>query len=151
MANQIHIYTNNPTSAGTDGTLVSEENAMTTPISAILAVTAATGASKAVKCAVRCDAGYAVSGDTVIKVYKNTNGTYTDDYAGDALLCVDNSYADGDAALAGGSFSTSITLTRVVSTNMIFWVKRTAVAGATPVNDKTAALHVIANGVAATA
>ena len=63
MANQIHIYTNNPTAAGTDGTLVSEENAMTTPISAILAVTAATGASKAVKCAVRCDAGYAVRGD----------------------------------------------------------------------------------------
>lgn len=151
MANQVHLYTNNPTASGTDGTLVSEGNAMTTPISAILAVTADTGMAKAVKCAVRCDAGYAVSGDTVIKVYKNTNGVYTDDYAGDALICVDNSYADGDAALASGTFVTSITLANVISTNMIFWLKRTAAAGATPVNDKTAALHVIANGVAATA
>jgi hypothetical protein len=55
MANQLHIYTNNPTAGKTDGTEASSGTGLT-PISVTL--DASQAEAKAVKCAVRCDTGY---------------------------------------------------------------------------------------------
>lgn len=140
MANQIHIYTNNPTSAGTDGTQVSESGAQTAPVSVTLNATNAE--VKAVKLAIRCDAGYQVSGDTVL--------TLTGTNAAKWALCADNSYADAAAALAGGTFSSSLTLSGVVATNTIFWAKAMSSTDETPVNDKTVSIQAVAT-IAATA
>ena len=63
MANQLHIYTNNPTAGKTDGTEASNGTGLT-PISVTL--DASKAESAAVKCAVRCDEGYKIDGDVAV-------------------------------------------------------------------------------------
>lgn len=71
-----HIYTNNPTAGNTDGTMISENGAMTAPLTVTL--DAAKSESKIIKLAIRCEEGYETIGDTTISIYHdNGNGTYT--------------------------------------------------------------------------
>lgn len=66
MANEyFHLYMNNPTAGGTDGTQVSEDHAFTAPISAVLNATEAE--SRVIKMAIRCVEGFATVGSTVLK------------------------------------------------------------------------------------
>lgn len=145
MANLLHVYMNNPTSGGTDGTAVSEEHAMTAPITSTLTVTAAAGAEVAIKCALRCDSGYQTTGDIALSLssYDSTTKTYTTGYAGGKVkLAADNSYADSAAALAGATWADTLTISDVVgSANKIFWVKLVAAAGDTPIKDGSIAVH----------
>lgn len=84
MSNQyINIYKGNPTAGGTDGTAVSTDGTYTAPVSVVLDV--ATGETKTVKLAIRCDSGYTTSENTVIsadgdrwKFCLTENGTYTE-------------------------------------------------------------------------
>lgn len=70
-----HIYMNNPTAGNQDGTMISEDGAMTAPLS--ITLDAASNESKIVKLAIRCDAGYETIGETVIAPYYNKgDGTY---------------------------------------------------------------------------
>lgn len=146
MANLLHIFMNNPTVGGVDGTQVSEEHTLTSPISATLTVTAEAGAETAIKCALRCDTGYQTTGNVVLSLYSydSSTGKYTagGGTTGNIKLAADNKYTDAEAALAGATWSDSLTITDVIgATNHIFWVKMTAAAGDTPVKDTSVALH----------
>lgn len=140
----LHVYTNNPTASATDGTQVSEEHALTSPISGTLTVTADTGADVAVKCAVRCDSGYQTTGDTVLSfyTYDSTAKTYSAYTGSNYKIAADNNYADATTALSSATWGTTLTISDVIgATNKVFWVKMSAAAGATPVKDTSVAIH----------
>lgn len=74
MANYYHLYTNNPTAGAQDGTIVSENRLMTSPISVVLDATQAE--SKVIKCAIRCEDGYESFGDTLLQPYFYDGSAY---------------------------------------------------------------------------
>ena len=126
MANHLHLYMNNPTAGGTDGTEISS-GSETLPISVTL--DASKAESKAVKIAVRCDVGYLVEGDTLI-YFEGTN-------VAKWSVAADNNYADADTALTYGTWESTLTLATVAASNVIFWVKATSSTGEDPQNDRT--------------
>ncbi|MBR0060758.1 MAG: hypothetical protein IJP68_04675 [Selenomonadaceae bacterium] len=75
MANQfINVYKNNPTEGAKDGTLVSSGGTFTSPISIILSKsTHALASSTTIKLAIRTEAGYKTTGETIIKVADQKN------------------------------------------------------------------------------
>lgn len=76
MANYYHLYTNNPTAGAQDGTIVSENRLMTSPISVML--DALKNESKAIKCAIRCEEGFETAGYVLIQPrYYNGSETVT--------------------------------------------------------------------------
>lgn len=76
MANYYHIYVNNPTVGQTDGTIVSENGLMTSPISVTLDATK--NEKKVIKCAIRCEEGYESTGNIVIKPYYYDGTNYAE-------------------------------------------------------------------------
>ena len=146
MSSYASIYMNNPTAGGTDGTAVSEEHAMTAPISATLTVTTTAGAEAAVKCAIRCNTGYQTLGNTVLSLYSYDSTTKTYSAGGGTTgkfrLAADNAYTSPSAALAGAAWSDTLTISSTVGgTNTIFWVRMTADAGDAPIKDSSVAIH----------
>ncbi|MFL0197394.1 hypothetical protein ACJDU8_17765 [Clostridium sp. WILCCON 0269] len=130
MANLIHVYQGSVTSGGTDGIQVSE-GTETSPI--IVGPLNATNneESAAIKLAIRCDAGYNTSGNTVI----TPTGTTADKWA----LAPDN------AGVAGsfGAYGSALTISSVIgTTNTVFWVKAKAVSTESPSNDTSVDLVV---------
>ena len=85
MANQLHIYYGNPTANATDGTEASSGTELS-PIAVTL--DASQAEAKAVKCAVRCDTGYYIEGNTTISFV----GTNTAKWK----VAEDNNYADAE-------------------------------------------------------
>jgi len=61
----IHLYKNNPTVGGTDGSQVSEGTGLN-PITTNLLNSANNEESSAIKLALRCDAGYKTAGSVII-------------------------------------------------------------------------------------
>ena len=124
MASQLHIYFGNVTSGMRDGTEASSGTELS-PISVTL--DASQSESKAVKCAVRCDTGYYIEGNTTItKIGTN---------AAKWKVAEDNSYADAADALANATWLDTITLANVATRNVIFWVKAMSSSDETPQND----------------
>ena len=124
MVNQLHIYYGNPTAGGTDGTEASSGTELS-PISVTL--DASQAEAKAVKCAVRCDVGYRMEGNTTIQFV----GTNTAKWK----AAVDDNYADDAAALANADWQDRISLSGVMAVNTIFWVKAMSSTDETPQND----------------
>ena len=133
MANHLHLYMNNPTAGATDGTEISS-GTETLPISVTL--DANQSEAKAVKCAVRCDSGYLVDGNTSI-YFEGTN-------AAKWQVAADNNYSNADTALTMAIWSSTLTLSGVAATNKVFWVKASSTAGEDPQNDRT--VDLIAEG-----
>lgn len=106
MANLLKVYTGSPTAGGTNGTEVSEEHVLTSPISASLIVSATTGASAAIKCALRCTSGYQTTGDTALSFKQYSSGAYVAYSGGKYKLAADNGYAE--TAVAGSITHTPI-------------------------------------------
>ena len=130
MASQLHIYFGNVTAGMTDGTEASSGTELS-PISVTL--DASQSESKAVKCAVRCDTGYYIEGNTTItKIGTN---------AAKWKVAEDNSYTDAADALANATWLDSITLANVDSYNVIFWVKATSDSTESPQNDTSVDLQ----------
>ena len=130
MANQLHIYYGNLTSGSTDGTEASSGTELS-PISVTL--DASVSEAKAVKCAVRCDTGYYIEGNTTISFV----GTNTAKWK----VAEDNNYADAAAALANATWLDTISLANVVDVNTIFWVKAMSDSTETPQNDTSVDLQ----------
>ncbi len=130
MASQLHIYFGNVTAGMKDGTEASSGTELS-PISVTL--DASQSEAKAVKCAVRCDTGYYIEGNTTItKIGTN---------AAKWKVAEDNSYADAAAALANATWLDTISLANVVDVNTIFWVKAMSDSTETPQNDTSVDLQ----------
>ena len=77
---------NNPTAGDTDGTAISTGGDQTSPL--VITLDASTNETKKAKLGIRCEAGYATTGDTTIQDNNDTadrwkfglteNGTFTD-------------------------------------------------------------------------
>ena len=126
MARHLRWYMNNPTAGGVDGTEISSGDE-TLPLSATL--DASQSESKAMKVAVRCDSGYQVEGNTEI-YFEGTN-------AAKWQVAADDNYSDATSALNLASWSSTLTLGSVSSTNTVLWVKVSSSSGEDPQNDRT--------------
>lgn len=123
MAELLHIYMNNPTEGGKDGTEVSSGTELA-PISVLL--DAGKGEQKAVKCAVRCESGFHIDGVLTIK--------FVGDHADKWKIALDNRYT-AETALESADWKDSIVLSNVGAANSIFWVKALSTADENPQND----------------
>lgn len=124
MANQLHIYYGNPTAGSKDGTEASSGTELS-PISVTL--DASKAEEKAVKCAVRCDAGYYIEGDTTIRFVGANTAKWK--------AAADEGYKDADDALANAVWQDTIAIGGVGDINVIFWVKAMSSTDENPQND----------------
>ena len=93
MATYHHLYTNDPTAGGTDGTMVSEGRLFTSPIIATL--NASESETKYIKCAIRCDSNYYSVGEASLTLGSWNGGSYSPGggNTGKFALCKDKSTA----------------------------------------------------------
>ena len=133
MAKHLHLYMNNPTEGGIDGTEISSGDE-TLPLS--MTLDASKAESKAMKCAVRCDSGYMINGDTDI-YFEGTN-------ASKWKVAADNSYADADTALTMAQWENTLSIAGISATNKTFWVKASSLSSEDPQNDRS--VDIIAEG-----
>ena len=135
----INLYCNNPTAGKKDGTAISQDNTQTSP----LAITLKLSEQKAVKCAIRTDAGYKTTGGVNISFayydgseYQTTGGNIANWY-----VCLDNGYSSADDALSKGTWGHTADITSdITDVNTIIWVKYDATNNTEPINDNTTAV-----------
>ena len=123
MAELLHIYMNNPTEGGKDGTEVSSGTELA-PISVLL--DAGKGEQKAVKCAVRCENGFHIDGTLTVK--------FVGDHADKWKVAMDHNYTT-DTVLTAADWKDEIALSGVGTVNVIFWVKATSSSDEQPQSD----------------
>ena len=123
MAELLHIYMNNPTEGGRDGTEVSSGTELA-PISVLL--DAGKGEQKAVKCAVRCESGFHIDGTLTVK--------FVGDRADKWKVAMDHNYTT-DTVLTAADWKDEIALSGVGTVNVIFWVKATSSSDEQPQSD----------------
>lgn len=128
----IFVYKDNPVAGNTSGTQCSSETGIT-PI--IVGPLNASNAEESghIKLAIRTDAGYQTTGNTVIAL----TGTTATKWA----LAPDN----GSVAGAWGAYGNSLTIsTTITAVNTIFWAKAKTSVDETPSNDATVKFSVTA-------
>ena len=130
MANQLHIYYGNISKEGTDGTEASAGTGLS-PISVTL--DAAKEESKVIMCAVRCDEGYHIEGNTTLKLVGANAAKWK--------LAPDGDFGSPEDADANGAWEESITLEHVGSLNAAFWVKAMSSKDEKPSNDTSVSLQ----------
>ena len=123
MAELLHIYMNNPTEGGKDGTEVSSGTELA-PISVLL--DAGKGEQKAVKCAVRCESGFHIDGVLTIK--------FVGEHADKWKVASNNGYT-AETALNAAEWKDEIALSSVGAVNVIFWVKAMSSSDEKPQQD----------------
>ena len=138
MANQLHIYTNNPTAGKTDGTEASSGTGLI-PISVTL--DASKAESAAVKCAVRCDDGYKIDGGVTVSLKGTSSAKWK--------LAKDGDFADSKAALDGAIWQDKIALTDVADGNVIFWAKAMSSKDEPPQKDTSVSIEAVGKVVVA--
>ena len=158
MANDyFHLYMNNPTAGGTDGTQVSEDHAFTAPISAVL--NASNNESKLIKLAIRCESGYETVGNVELKkLYWNGSTTAETGgnldkwkFAKDASTPAACTYTIGTNAASGDTIQIGeVVLTAGTDFTVGTDTNATAANIATAINDKSAIWAASASGAAVT-
>ena len=123
MAELLHIYMNNPTEGGKDGTEVSSGTELA-PLSVLL--DAGKGEQKAVKCAVRCESGFHIDGTLTVK--------FVGDRADKWKVAMDHNYTT-DTVLTVADWKDEIALSGVSTVNVIFWVKAMSSSDEQPQSD----------------
>ena len=123
MAELLHIYMNNPTEGGKDGTEVSSGTELA-PISVLL--DAGKDEQKAVKCAVRCESGFHIDGELAIK--------FVGDHADKWKVAMDHNYTT-DTVLTAADWKDEVALSGVGTVNVIFWVKAMSSSDEQPQSD----------------
>ena len=115
-----HIYKNNPTAGGTDGTQVSESTGLN-PISVTLNATN-NEESIPIKLAIRCETGHQTVGDCVISITGTTSLKWA--------LSLDN--------VTWNTYGSSLTISSTINnTNIIFYSKAKASSDEIPNNDNS--------------
>lgn len=122
----IALYTDNPTEGGTDGTVISENGAQTSPLSVTL--DASKNETKTIKCAIRCATGYETTGTTVIGFSGDTK---------DKWLVSEYEATDFEKTLNIGSPITAV--------NKVFYVRVSSSIEEEPTNDKSVSITVSAS------
>ena len=130
MASQLHIYYGNVTAGSKNGTEASSGTELS-PISVTL--DASISEAKAVKCAVRCDTGYYIEGDTTVTKIGTNIAKWK--------VAVDDNYTDAADALANATWLDTIALSGVTDVNKIFWVKAMSDSTESPQNDTSVDLQ----------
>lgn len=124
--NHIHLFMNNPTAGATDGTEISSGDE-SLPLTFTLDVSKSeTGIAK---CAVRCDTGFSIDGDTRIFF----DGSDTSKWQ----VANDENFSDSDTVLTMADWQSEITISDVTATNSIFWIKAITGSAETPQNDRS--------------
>ncbi len=126
----IHLYMNNPTEGGVDGTEISGGDG-SLPLTFNL--NASANESKAQKVAVRCESGYSIEG--ACEIY--FSGTSADKWA----VASDDNFSDSTLALTFANWQDSMTIGGVSTVNNIFWVRSSASSLESPRNDTSVTLH----------
>lgn len=128
----LHVYKNNPTAGGTDGSQVSEGTELN-PIATSALNATNNEESAAIKLALRCDTGYNTSGNTTITPV----GTSASKWA----LSIDGT--------TWGAYGAALTISTVIGVvNTIFYCKAKAASGESPANDVSVDLQISGNVVA---
>lgn len=135
----INLYMNNPTKNQKDGTLISQNHTNTAPLAITLKLTE----QKAVKVAIRTDAGYKTTDGVNISFahwdgseYQTTGGNINNWY-----VALDNNYSTAENALTNGSWGHTADITAdVTDVNTIIWVKYDATNATEPINDDSTAV-----------
>jgi len=124
MANPyINVYMNNPTVGETDGTAVSSGGTQTAPL--VVRLDASTNEVKKTKLAIRCEAGYTTTGNTVIQDNNDTNDRWK------------------FATEENGAYADSITLSAAIDTvNTIFWAQASSSSLESPSRDSSVTMRV---------
>ena len=138
MANQLHIYTNNPMAGGVDGTETSSGTGLS-PITVTL--DASKEEVQAVKCALRCDTGFKIEGETAVSI-TGTN-------AAKWKLAKDAAFADATAALQSAAWADTLSLADVAAVNVVFWVKAISTKDEMPQKDTSVSLQAVGKVVTA--
>ena len=138
MANQLHIYTNNPTAGGVDGTEVSSGTGLS-PIT--VSLDASKEETQAVKCALRCDAGFKIDGEVAVSLI-GTN-------AAKWKLVKDADYADAAAALLSAAWADTLSISAVAASNVIFWAKGMSSKDEIPQKDTSVSIQAVGKVVTA--
>ena len=105
MANPyLNLYQGSPTAGGTDGTLVSEDDVMTSPVSFVLDAAEEESGTQAV--ALRCANGYETIGNTTVTAVGTNAARWS--------FC----------ATQSGTYTTAYTIAAAIdNTNTVFYVK----------------------------
>ena len=138
MANQLHIYTNNPTAGGVDGTEVSSGTGLS-PIT--VSLDASKEETQAVKCALRCDTGFKIDGEVAVSLI----GTNTAKWK----LAKDADYADAAAALSSATWADTLSISAVAASNVIFWTKGMSSKDESPQKDTSVSIQAVGKVVTA--
>lgn len=126
MAN-IHLYKDNSTDGGTDGTLVSEGDGLVPVLSGELRADLEQESSS-IKLALRCDSGFQTIDNGGIHATITPIGITTTKWA----LAPDNAGSPGVWGAYGAMLNIS---TLIGAVNKIFWAKAKATADENPSND----------------
>lgn len=127
----INIYKGTVTKGKTDGTLVSQNNFQTDPVSVSLDAT--TNEVKYLKCAIRTQPGYK-SNKTSISFIGLTREKWQ--------IAKDEDFKDETEAKTKGLFKNSLVITdTVTSTNTIFWLKISSSSDEKPRKDMSVSIR----------
>lgn len=127
----MHIYYNNPTAGGTDGTQISEGTGLS-PLTIGPLDATKNEESAAILLAIRTEAGYTAAAATTISISgKNAAMWALAPYTGN----VAGTFLDYGKAL-------TFPVGQVFPMNTLFWVKAKTVSTENPINDKTVTLTV---------
>lgn len=137
----LYLYTDSPTSGGTDGTKVTQDDDYTSAVAVTLDASANEG--KKIKLAARCDTGYRTTSDGV-------RVTLTGDTSAKWKLCYSKDFVGADAPTSD-LFGDTCTLPQVEATNVIFWALASASDDEVPHNDKSVHIVLTAQIIAADA
>jgi hypothetical protein len=133
----MHLYMNNPTAGGTDGTDITEGSTLS-PLKVVLNAIK-NEESAAIKLGIRCESGYKTDAVTTI----TPTGTSSAMWA----LAQDNAGAAGTF----GAYGAALTLASGIdTTNTIFWIKAKSVDTEDPINDTSVSLAVACSTIVAT-
>ena len=126
----MHIYCNNPTEGGTDGTQISEGTGLLSPLTIGPLNATENEESAAIKLAVRCETGYQTGAETIVTPTGATKIMWA--------LALDNGGVPGTF----GAYGAALTLpSGITATNTLFWVKAKSVNTESPANDTTVSLY----------